>query len=107
MFSRGRASDGAVRLTLSGELDIYTAPRLREAIEAILIEPTATGLMVDVARLDYIDCAGISALIAGRRLARQHGNRFAVVNTRGQVRRVLTVLCLDQVLTTSGSIVVC
>jgi anti-anti-sigma factor len=97
-FSHSRGSDGTVRLTVSGEVDIYAAPLVREAIESILADPSTTDLMVDVADVDYIDCSAVSALITGRRLAQQHGIRFAVANPHGQVLRVLTVLRLDQVL---------
>jgi anti-sigma B factor antagonist len=97
-FTRSRGRDGTVRLAVSGELDIYTAPRLREPIESILSEPGTTSLMVDFARLDYIDCTGVSALMAGRRLAQRHGARFTVVNSPDRVVRVFTVLCLDGIL---------
>lgn len=96
-FSQSRDSDGTVRLAVSGELDIYTAPRLREPIEDILADPATTRLTVDFAQLDYIDCTGISVLISGRRLARRHGACFGVVNPRGQVLRVFNVLCLEHV----------
>ncbi|NJC67048.1 STAS domain-containing protein [Planosporangium flavigriseum] len=93
-----RDSDGVVRLTVSGELDIYAAPRLREAIQGALAEPGTSDLTVDFANVDYIDCTGVSALITGRRLARERGTRFGVVNPHGQVLRVFTVLRLDHVL---------
>ncbi|NJC73919.1 STAS domain-containing protein [Planosporangium thailandense] len=97
-FSQSRDGDGTVRLAVSGELDIYTAPRLREPIEDILADPDTTRLMVDFAHLDYIDCTGISVLISGRRLAQRLGARFGVVNLRGQVLRVFNVLSLEHVL---------
>jgi anti-sigma B factor antagonist len=98
VFTRSRGSDGTVRLAVSGELDIYTAPWLREPIESILADPATTNLMVDFAHLDYIDCTGVSVLMAGRRLAERRGTRFTVVNSPDQVVRVFTVLCLDGVL---------
>jgi anti-sigma B factor antagonist len=95
-----RTGDGVVRLPVSDEIDIYAAPRLREAIEEILADPATTCLTVDLAQLDYIDCTGVTVLIAGRQLAERHGIRFTVVNPRGPVRRVFRVLSLEHLLET-------
>lgn len=97
-FSHSRGSNGNVRLAVSGEVDIYVAPQLREAVGSILADPDTTDLVVDFAHVDYVDCTGLSVLIAGRRQAQQQGIRFAVVNPHGQVQRVFSVLSLDHVL---------
>jgi anti-anti-sigma factor len=98
VLSRGRDSEGTVRLAAVGEVDICDAPRLRAAIETTLVDPTTAALVVDLARLTYIDSTGVGVLLAGLRLAQQHGVRFTVVNVRAEVLRVLTILGLDQVL---------
>jgi anti-sigma B factor antagonist len=97
-LTRSRGGDGTVYLAVAGEVDIYTAPRLREEIASILTDPTTSYLIVDLADLEYIDSTGASVLVAGLRLGQRHGAGFRVVNAHGQVLRVFTVLCLDRVL---------
>jgi hypothetical protein len=53
---------------------MYTGPRRRG---------------VDLARVTFLDCAGIGALVAGRNTAAGRGCGYTVVNPQRQVRRVL------------------
>jgi anti-anti-sigma factor len=62
-FEMESANDGETGLlTLSGELDIATVPRVEEAVERIL----ATGakrLTLDLRELDFIDSSGLRMCI--------------------------------------------
>ena len=53
-------------LTLSGELDLVSAPRLRNAIASLRSEATDE-VVVDLSALTYIDSVGIGLLVASRR----------------------------------------
>jgi anti-sigma B factor antagonist len=57
-------SEGAVpRLALTGDLDIDSAPRLKEALSA-LRDAGATGFELDLTRLVFIDSTGLGTLVA-------------------------------------------
>ncbi|MFJ8589606.1 lipid asymmetry maintenance protein MlaB [Streptomyces sp. NPDC093595] len=56
---------------MTGELDVDTAPHIRQAlVEAMAGQEQVT---IDLRRLGFCDCAGLSALIAARNTARHHG----------------------------------
>jgi len=57
----GESIDPAV-VSLEGELDLAAAPQLRECLVA-LVESGATDIVLDVARLDFIDSTGLSVLV--------------------------------------------
>ncbi len=82
---------GVVRLTPIGEIDLANAGGLRDAIIDALSEPYATGVVVDLDKVDFLSCAGASALVAGRRAAVSGSRSYAVVNAHGVARKVLLV----------------
>ncbi|MGH3818760.1 MAG: STAS domain-containing protein [Pseudonocardiaceae bacterium] len=57
--------DGAAVLTVTGEIDMHTAPQFRQALtQAAVSHPR---LIVNVTALAYLDSAGIAALFAAAR----------------------------------------
>lgn len=54
---------------VAGEVDMSTAPRLRASLLAALHERTPAILHVDLARVTFLDCAGIGALVGVRSAA--------------------------------------
>jgi anti-anti-sigma factor len=50
------------RLTVTGELDIATVPRLEEAVAAVLAQD-ARSLIVDLSRLAFVDSSGLRMFI--------------------------------------------
>jgi anti-anti-sigma factor len=68
--------DGTPTVCLSGELDL----RVAATIERQLVDLSATHVRVDldVSALEFIDAAGLHALIASARHARRHGRRLEV-----------------------------
>ena len=59
---RSEVNDGDGRLTLSGELDIATAPQVEEAALALLEQRVRT-LVIDLSGLTFIDSSGLRTLI--------------------------------------------
>jgi anti-anti-sigma factor len=68
--------DGAVRLTLIGELDIAVA----DAVEQRLRQHREDGrpARLDLSQLDFIDSSGVQAVVLGLKRARQDGRELEV-----------------------------
>ena len=56
--------DGASVVSLRGEIDVYTAPRLRQTL-IDLVEGGATNIVVDMERVDFLDSTGLGVLVGG------------------------------------------
>lgn len=78
-----------MRLRLVGEFDLA----LREALTTAVVEAAGaggvTGVVVDLAETDFLDSAGIAALVTGYHAARRAGREYAIVNAHGMVAQVL------------------
>jgi len=66
------------RLVLRGELDIATAPRLQEAVDAALAAGPQM-LVVDLRELAFLDSSGLRQFIVLAGRAEQEGFRLALV----------------------------
>ena len=90
------ASQGRTIVKLCGELDIASAPELRERLLAILSRQTPSHLVLDLSKLRFIDSSGIAVFVNTERRARLLGCTLALVAPQAPVSRVLQVCGLDQ-----------
>ncbi|UQU64634.1 STAS domain-containing protein [Couchioplanes caeruleus] len=74
---------------LTGDVDLAVADRLRFALTTTLTSAHPSELIVDLSAVTFLDCAGVTALLDGRRAAAENAKRYEVVNAAGCVHRVL------------------
>ena len=89
---------GCTTVKISGELDISTAPELRERLLAILNRHVPSRLILDLSGLEFMDSSGVAVLVNTERRARLLGRTVALVAPRPPVRRILRVCGVDQYL---------
>jgi anti-sigma B factor antagonist len=85
---------GAVRV--SGEVDMYTAPQLKQCLLE-LIDGGARRIVVDLSAVTFIDSTALGVLIGGVRRVHAAGGAMALVVTGRPVHRVLSITGLDRV----------
>jgi anti-sigma B factor antagonist len=87
-----------VTLHVSGEIDLHTAPSLREAALAALRQH-GTNLRVDLSDVTFMDSTGIEVLLATRRRAQLEGGSLTLCRLTPAVRRIIEVTGLDRLFT--------
>jgi anti-anti-sigma factor len=78
-----------VRLSVSGVVDLGCRDDLRDRLFAMIAIDHVDDLLIDLDLVEFLDCSGIGALVAGRNAADAAGSRFEVRNARGVVATVL------------------
>jgi anti-anti-sigma factor len=61
-------------------------------------------VMLDLAGVERIDAAGITALVALYRSARESGNRFCLTNVSARVEQILVMVGLDRYLLSHNAV---
>jgi anti-sigma B factor antagonist len=89
-------------LAVSGEIDLFAAPELKETI-ADAIDGQACDLIVDLTRTAFIDSSGLGAVLMAMKRARSHGGRMVVVDGEGGVAQAFRVAGVDQIVTIVAS----
>ncbi len=82
-------------VALEGAVDLESSPEVR----ALLLERVGAGrpVLVDMARVTYIDSSGIASLVEAFQLARKLGSEFGLVRVSDAALRVLQLARLETV----------
>ena len=82
-------------LTVDGEVDVATAPRLRQLLDDV-IESGHGRVVVDLSTVGFLDSSGLGALVWGLKKARARGGWVRLVIGQPRVRRVFELTGLDR-----------
>lgn len=87
--------DGIV-VEVSGDVDLSRSPRLRTAL-ATASAGKPQRLVVDLAKVSYMDSSGVATLIEGLQAARRNSTKFFLAALQPRVRSILEIARLDTV----------
>ncbi|MGW0100292.1 STAS domain-containing protein, partial [Nocardia sp. NPDC003354] len=93
MTTTTAVQDGVTVLTVTGEVDLATAPALDAAIEAILADRPAA-LVIDLTAVGFLASAGMATLVAAHQRAGENTS-IAVVADGPATSRQLKMTSLD------------
>ena len=83
-------------VTLEGEIDVYTAPRLKESlVEAI--EGGCAFVIIDMGNVAFIDSSGLGVLVGALRRAKERSGAVRLVCTRDNILKIFRITGLDKV----------
>ncbi|HEU5155753.1 MAG TPA: STAS domain-containing protein [Streptosporangiaceae bacterium] len=90
-------------LVLAGEIDMHTAPRLRDEMFQ-LIEEEPRPLVVDLTDVSFCDSAGVNIAAAARKHAARHRVTLAVVGLNARVDKVFRMTGMDRLIPTYATL---
>src|SRR5213080_2775492 len=88
--------DGASVVTLRGEIDVYTAPRLRQAL-IDLVEGGATQIVVDMSAVDFLDSTGLGVLVGGLKRVKSNDGELRLVVSQDRIMKIFDITGLAKV----------
>ena len=83
-------------IEVGGEIDVYTAPKLREAIVAA-VDAGHTHLIIDVQKVDFLDSTGLGVLVGALKRVRADGGSLDIVCTQERILKIFEITGLDKV----------
>ena len=89
-----REQDGWAVLAVSGEIDIATAPSLRERLHALLADDKRQ-IVVDLDDVGFLDSTALGVLVGVLKRARAEDGEVRIVCTQPRVRKVFEITRLD------------
>jgi len=85
---------GAWVITIVGELDIATSPRVRELLSDAARDEERP-LVIDLTGCDFVDSTGLATLLHGAKPAQNGESNVALVCVGGEVRKLLELTAID------------
>ena len=88
-------------MSVAGEIDLYTAPKLHSELMTALSATRGAPLhlVVDMTGVEFCDSTGMNVLLAAQRRAREAGGDLSLASPRPAIRKVLQVTGLESVFT--------
>ena len=83
-------------VTVGGEIDVYTAPKLRECI-VDLVNRGNYHLVVDMEDVEFLDSTGLGVLVGGLKRVRAHDGSLRLVCTQERLLKIFRITGLTKV----------
>ena len=91
-----REVDGRTVVAVGGEIDVYTAPRLRDTI-ASLVAGGAYDLVIDLSAVEFLDSTGLGVLVGGLKKVRAHDGSLSLVCDQERLLKIFRITGLSKV----------
>lgn len=88
--------DGVVLLKLNGEVDVYTAPKLKSRL-VDLVDQGKFKIIVDLEEVDFMDSSGLGVLVGGLKRVRSHDGAIALICTQENILKIFRITGLVKV----------
>ena len=95
--------DGVNVLTLRGEIDVYTAPQLRQTI-VDLVDGGATNIVVDMRKVEFLDSTGLGVLVEGLRRIKSKDGDLSIVATQDKILKIFDITGLNKAFSLHASV---
>lgn len=81
---------------VKGEVDVYTAPKLRETF-VDLVEKGTYKIVVNLEGVEFLDSTGLGVLVGGLKRVKSHDGLLALVCTKPKILKVFSITGLAKV----------
>ena len=88
--------DGIEIVDDEGEIDVYTAPRLRELLIE-LVNKKNSQLVVNMEKVEFLDSTGLGVLVGGLKRVRAHDGSLDLVCTQERILKIFRITGLTKV----------
>lgn len=88
--------DELIYVQLNGEIDITTAPRLKEKLYGIVGENNKD-IKFDCSNLNYIDSTGLGVLVGTLKKVKSNQKNIYMTNLKNNIKRLFLITGLNKV----------
>ena len=92
-----RHQDNAAIIEVTGDIDLYSSPQVRQTILDTLNHKTVGRVIVNLVGVKYVDSSGVASLVEGLQLSRKSQVRFSLCGLNKAPRQVLELTRLIKV----------
>ena len=91
-----REVDGTTIVAVGGEIDVYTAPKLRDRITELVADGVFT-IVIDMESVEFLDSTGLGVLVGGLKKVRAHDGSLELICTQDRLLKIFRITGLAKV----------
>jgi anti-sigma B factor antagonist len=91
-----RVDEGVPVITVVGEIDVATAPHLRESLHRVIAQGQST-VVLDMLAVTFLDSTALGVLVGGLKRCRELGGELHVVVADARIRKIFEITGLNKV----------
>ncbi|MDE3840717.1 anti-anti sigma factor [Bacillus methanolicus] len=95
--------ESLVEVKVSGEIDAYTAPQLREKLFPIS-EKAGIEMIVDLSEVSYMDSTGLGVFVGVFKKVRSNNGKFQLIGLSGRLKRLFKITGLADIIEINSKI---
>lgn len=88
--------ENKIVLSVEGEVDVYTAPQLREKLLPLCQDQSIVYL--DLSQVDYIDSTGLGVLIGAYKAQKNTNGKLIITGMNSRLSRLFSITGLNQIM---------
>ena len=96
LFVSIKASGPWAILQIAGEIDLNTAPKLKEAIVGSMKDGFRR-IALDLTNVGFLDSTGLAAMVSGIKRANEAGGGLVLINPNEHIQRILSITDLEKI----------
>lgn len=94
---------GKSTVNLSGEIDAYTAPKLKESVLP-LTKTSGHIVEINLEDVNYMDSTGLGVFISALKSTKENNSQMKLVNLQDRVLRLFKITGLDAIMDINAAI---
>lgn len=83
-------------LMLDGEVDVYTAPRVKSSLVE-LVNEGKYNIIVDLNNVDFMDSSGLGVLVGSLKRVKPHQGTISIVCSKEKILKIFKITGLTKV----------
>jgi anti-sigma B factor antagonist len=88
---------------VKGEIDVYTAPKLREKLIELVSEGSYD-VVVNLENVDFLDSTGLGVLVGALKRVKAHDGSLSLVCTQDKIMKIFKITGLTKVFPIHASV---
>src|SRR5918992_2831631 len=98
-----RTVDSHSVVDVKGEIDVYTAPKLREKLIELVSEGSHN-VVVNLEGVDFLDSTGLGVLVGALKRVKAHDGSLSLVCTQDKILKIFKITGLTKVFPIHSSV---
>lgn len=91
-----RDAGGKTIVAVAGEIDVYTAPKLRDKITE-LVADGVYDIVIDMEEVEFLDSTGLGVLVGGLKKVRAHDGSMRLICNQERLLKIFRITGLAKV----------